>query len=281
MSLGFDQEQRVINAGDVAELVATLYDKEDNPVEAEELISVQFTIQHPDGKKSTPISGEIEDNGTGTLNYKETSEVGHYLGVAAFETVNGIKSTYINFEVIDPFEEVEPSPSWVVANDAWEKFEDLFDSSQGGPWLRDMTLSVFNKQKMERFIDDALMDINLQNPPTNLTVESFVTKAPVTASADLPLITQGLLLQIIRHLIRSYVEQPNPSGAQIAWHDRRDYQQRWESVYSLEKEQYMRMVALYKRRFLNLGMTVSIVSSKAGRLLPSPMRVRQIGRGYW
>ncbi len=284
MSLGYDRETNIVNKGDTAELTVTLYNRFDEPYSPDDLISVEFTIQAPD-KELTTLTGNIEDDGTGTLLYEDTDQEGQYVAIAAFTTVAGVRSARTDFEVIDPFAEITPSASWIVANDAWSKFEDCFDAEDEGPWLRDMTLNCFNKAKMEQFIDDALMDINLQHPPTGLILDNFASVSddpePIVTTTDLPLLTQALLIQLIRHLIRSYVEQPNPVGASIAWHDRRDYLQRWQSVLQIEQTQYMRMLALYKRRFLGLGQTRGLVSSKAGRLIPAPLRSRNIGRGYW
>lgn len=282
MSLGYDREYKVYNLNDTANLLATLYDRFDDPYSADNLIAVEFKIQAPDGTITTK-TGTIEDDGSATLNFDDTDQVGHYVCVASFTTSDeGKKSVRVDFETTDPFAEVSPSPSWYAAVDAWEKFEDCFDAEDEGPWLRDMTLNVFNKTKMEKFIDDALMDINLQNPPTDFILDTFVQPGPpVVLTSNLPLLTQGLVVQLIRHLIRSYVEQPNPVGAQIAWHDRRDYLQRWQSVLQIEQAQYMRLLALWKRQYLGLGTLKGLVSSKAGRLLPAPMRTRNVGRGYW
>lgn len=283
MSLGYNREYKVVNLGDTAELTATIYNSEDDPYGADELLSVIFHIKSPKGTK-TEVQGSVEDDGTGRVNFNSTTEVGHYIGMATFRTENGKKSAPVDFEVIDPFGETEgePSPSWVIATDAWEKFEDMFDSEEGGPWLRDMTLQVFNKTKMENFIDDALIVINNQNPMTSFGISEFVSEVPpVSRTSSAPILTQALVLQVIRHLMRSYVEQPNPVGAQISWHDRRDYLQRWQLVYTMELEAYKQMLALWKRQFLGLGYTSSLVSSKAGRLLPAPMRTRNVGRGYW
>lgn len=281
MSLGYDRQYKVVNLGDTAELVATIFNQYDEPYTEDELISVTFVIQAPDGTK-TEHQGTIEEDGTGRYNFQDTTQVGHYTGMAQFRIENGKKSCPVDFETVDPFMEAEPSPTWVIANDAWEKFEDLFDSEEGGPWLRDMTLAVFNKTKMENFIDDALVVINFQNPETSFTAEEFVQKGPpVVKTSNLPILTQAVVLQIIRHLMRSYVEQPNPTGAAISWHDRREYLQRWKLVYETELEAYKQMLALWKRQFLGLGATKTLVSSKAGRLIPAPMRTRNVGRGYW
>ena len=281
MSLGYDRELKVFNLGDTAELEAALLNNFNEPFEADELISVKFTIQAPDGTR-TEKTGEINDDGLGILYYNGTDQLGHYSVVATFRTENGLKSCRADFETIDPFNEKEPSPSWVIANDAWEKFEDCFDGEEEGPWLRDMTLNVFNKRKMENFIDDALMDINLQHPPTSLQLNTFVgTEPSVHLLEGAPLLTQSLVVQLIKHLMRSYVEQPNPTSSMISWHDRRDYLQRWKLVLEQEEKQYERMRALWKRQFLGLGSVATLVSSKAGRLLPAPMRTRNVGRGYW
>lgn len=286
MSLGYDREQNVFCQGDTAEIVAVLYDREDRPMTEDDVEEVEFTIQKPDGEKVTE-PGEIADDGSGTLAFDDTDLVGEYLVIASFSLEAGKRSTRVDFEVIDPFKSIAPSPSWVVADAAWKKIEDCFDGEQDGPWLRDMTLTYFNRDKMENFISEALFDVNQQNPPTNLAVGDFAMSQGTgddmvtVVTADLPLIAQGVFIAVLRHLMRSYVEQPNPVGAQIAWHDRRDYLQRWQSVYQVEYQQYMRMVALYKRRFLHLGEAKVLVSSKAGRLIPAPMRTRFVGRGYW
>lgn len=283
MSLGYDREQNIVNLGDTAEVKAFLFTDDDRPADPDDLIAVEFTIQKPD-KTKVVESGDIEDDGIGTALFTGTDQKGQYIAIAKFTMIDGkVRSSRADFEVVDPFEELTPSPSWVVADAAWAKLEDCFDGEDEGPWLREMTLNFFNQRKMENFIDEALFDINQQNPPTDIQVDAFAYTADgeTFATPALPLAAQAVFVAVLRHLIRSYVEQPNPVGASIAWHDRRDYLQRWQSVYQLEWQQYLRMLALYKRQFLNLGHSKVLVSSKAGRLIPAPMRTRNVGRGYW
>lgn len=285
MSLGYDRETKIFNLGDTANLVAALYNEFDETYSADDLISVKFVIQSPNGTK-VEKAGEVEDDGTGRLNYDGTTELGHYNVVATFITNNqGKKSVHCDFETIDPWNEAEPSQTWFAANDAWEKFEDCFDSEEGGPWLTDMSKKIFNQHKMERFIDDSILSINVQNPTTSATLDEFVKPAnktePAELTANMPILTQGMVLQLIRHLMRSYVEQPTVAGVGISWQERKDYLQRWREVYQVELEEYKRLLALWKRQFLGLGSTRSLVGSKAGRLIGAPMRTRSVGRGYW
>lgn len=286
MPLGFDLEQRVVNLNDTADLTATLYDSTDKPRPADDLVAVSFAVQKPDQTQST-LTGFIADDGTGTGVYNDTDQVGHYVIVATFTDIDSkLKSVRSDLDVIDPFlTSPSFSASYLVATQIWNKIEDCFDADEEGPWLRDMTMNTFNREKMESFIDMALFDINNLNPPTTLTLVDFVHTDSITmevsSTADLPLIVQGGFIVCLRHLMTSYVEQPQPTGAQIAWQDRRDYLTRWQAVYTIEFSVYDRMAKLYKRRYLGLGVTKGLVSSKAGRLLAAPMRLANIGRGYW
>jgi len=281
MSLGFDRQVKIVALGDSAKLSAFIRDSKDQLYSPEDVASVSFTFQKPDNTKIT-LDGDIQDDGSGLVVYPTDTSMtpGHYLGVASFILVDGTtQSTRSDFELFDPFQVVNTQLQ-VIADGVWMKLEDCFDSEDEGPWVQDVTMNFFREEKMEKFVKDALFDINYQNPPTGLTLDNFVTTGNVP-SDNYPLLVQGVFVQVLRHLMRSYVEQPMPTGVQIAWQDRRDYLQRWREVYDLEKLQYDRWVALYKRGFLQLGHSKVLVAAKAGRLIPAPMRARSAGRGYF
>jgi hypothetical protein len=156
-----------------------------------------------------------------------------------------------------------------------------FDSSDGGPWLREMTLRVFNPDRMNHFIGEAVLDFNMNQPPTQFTLETFTVPAGGTTPNPLfPLIVEGTFLAVIRHLMRSYVEQPLPQGAQFGWEDRRDYQLRWKAIYDVEKEMYARWVSMAKRGQFGFGLTAqSLYSYSRGLYSPNFNRTR--GFGFW
>jgi hypothetical protein len=292
MSLGFDRQTKIVALGDSVKLTAFIRDSRDQLYTYEDLAAVSFVIQGPDGVKlnnDTPYDGEVLEDGSGylVLDTDNTFTPGHYIGVASFELVDGTtQSTSVNFELFDPFKMTDSATS-IVADGVWMKLEDCFDAENEGPWLQDVTMNFFREEKMEEFIQAALFDINYQNPPTSLKLDTFVTTNTsvtpntYTVTDNYPLLVQGVLIQVLRHVMRSYVEQPMPTGVNIAWQDRRDYLQRWKEVFDIEKMQYDRWVALYKRGFLQLGHAKVLVAAKAGRLVPAPMRARAAGRGYW
>ena len=281
MSLGFDIQVKIVALGDSVKLSVFIRNAKDQLYDPEDIASVSFTIQDPENNKTT-VEGDIGDDGSGVLVYEtgDTFTPGHYVGVATFSLTDGsTQSTRSDFELFDPFAVVD-TQTRVVADGVWTKLEDCFDSEDEGPWIQDVTMHFFREEKMEKFISEALFDINHQNPPTALGLDSFVTTDGIPTN-DYPLLVQSILVQVIRHLMRSYVEQPAPTGAQIAYQDRRDYLQRWKEVYELEYNTYMRWVSLYKRGFLQLGHSKVLVAAKAGRLIPAPMRARSAGRGYF
>jgi hypothetical protein len=101
------------------------------------------------------------------------------------------------------------------------KLEDLFDSELGGPHLRDRTLANFDKPKMANLLPDALYSIGATFSPAVIYTEASF---PFTEHSSLA--AQSLLVESIRHLMRSYVEQPLPVGSNVTYFDRRDYLQR-------------------------------------------------------
>jgi hypothetical protein len=297
MAVGYDREQNAVNSGDSVELYAYLYDREGSPVDPDTLVSVEYTIQKPDDTMVT-ADGELMDDGAGFLRYTDTELRGEYAAVAKFTfTDGGIKSTRTDFEVIDPFRDTfDPEdPDYdqlahyktIVSDRVWAKITDLFDSQDGGPWMMDMTLNVFSPVRIQDFIDEALFDINVYNPPTDFTIVKFTQPVPIALNGpmgpnpNLTVLVQGVLIAVIRHLMRTYVEQPTPAGGQVTYEDRRDYLQRWGTIYQIEFQHYDHLVKMWKRQFLHLHESKNLVANKAGRLMPAPLRSRNIGRGYW
>lgn len=278
--LGFDRETNVVSLNDSAEIFAYIYTDRDVPIPEDDLLSVDFTIQRPDATQVV-VSGSVEGPGKGYVRYEDTSDVGEYKAVATFTLSDGgLKSVRSDFEVIDPFNPPLADDIEIIGAIVWRRIEDLFDSEEGGPWLQDQTMASFKKEKMPFFVTEGLFDINNQSPPTAVGLESFVLDG--IPNPDSPLVVQGTLIAVIRHLIRSYVEQPLPTGVQVGYEDRRDYLQRWQTVLQMEETQYTRRLALWKRDYLGLdGGSRVIVSNKAGRIYQGPMRTRNVGRGYF
>ena len=280
MSFGYERQKRVF-VNDTALLNAYIYESDDEtliPLTA--ITQVLFTIKKP--SEEVPIisndPGVVVDDGHAQylVDSSHVSEPGEYLATAQFVLSNGEKKTIIvDFDAVDPFqsEGVGPLEPWVDLT--WRKLEDCFDSEIGGPWLRDMTMARFDKSKMRTLMPEAILDINVQQPITGFTEDTF----PLDESSG-ALFSHALFVSVVRHLIRSYAEQPDVNNSPVGFLDRRRYQDTWSKVLQIEEPQYRRVLALWKRQYFSLGKSKILISTKAGRLVPAPMRARYMGRGY-
>jgi hypothetical protein len=205
---------------------------------------------------------------------------GDYRAYALFTydegTLTGlVKSVPVFYDVVDAFERAGSSVVDPAVDLCWLKLEDCFDSEFGGPWLRDMTMRAFDKTKVRQFAPDVLMQVNQQMPLTTYTIEGFPWAGDGTA-----VFGQGLLVATIRHLMRSYVEQPDVVSSPVAFLDRKRYLDAWKSVYDVENPLWERWLNRYKLASYNLTHASLLLGSKAGRMLPAPMRSRNVGRGF-
>lgn len=291
MTLGTLRDLTEISLGDTAELRVYTYDATGMALTAGDITSVNFTIKEPDGT-TVNTAGTIESDGAGYLRFSNTTQKGLYVYSAQFLLTSGEKrSRREDFNVIDPMETPPTTQRSMVAEEVWMRIEDCFDSDLGGPNLRDQTLAYFDREKVARFVAEGLVYINGWPPITQFTLTDFTQTLPSTDPAEVGLqemnlnqivIIQSTLLAVIRHLMRSYVEQPDNVGANVVWMSRRDYLQRWETIYQLELAYFKELVALFKRQFLNYGHTSILAGWKAGRLgYGNSYRLRNVARGVF
>lgn len=282
-TLAVRNQNRYVKQGDTAELYAALRINE-QPVAVDDVVGVNFIVQKPDGTQAT-LGGDILPDGRGFVRWTDTAEAGEYLSQAQFTLLSGeVRSIMVSFAVIDPFSDIlVTDPVSLITEGVWMRLEDCFDSIEGGPWLRDKTLYNFNEDKIAMFIPEALLDINVQMPPTNFDISIFTMPTSTTIpNPNMPLLIKGTLVLTIRHLMRSYAEQAQLQGAQVVWNDRTRYTQMWQQIYQVEYADYISAVRLWKRTTLNLGHSALSVFSKAGRLYPfAAQRTRGIYRGFY
>lgn len=294
MAIGAEQNTGTIAKGDTAELIAYLYDSNSNTVTAGEISSVGFTVKLPDGT-TVNTAGTVQSDGSAFLRWTDTTQTGVYVWIAQFVLASGEKRSFRDdFTVEDLLLTPTTTRTHTIADEVWMRLEDCFDSREGGPWLREKTKAYFDQTKISKFIPEGLLIINSWPPTTSVDLSYFTTPIPETDPAILAIdplakqpdpdqivVVQATLLATIKHLMRSYVEQPNIQGANILWQDRRDYLQRWQTIYDIEQDYFKMIVALWKRQFLNYGRSALLVNSKAGRLGYYPgFRARNIGRGW-
>ena len=291
MSFGYQRQPRVY-VGDTAKLTAFVYVQQEATDEEQlvpytQLQSATFKIQRPFDDPGTYVylDGSPVDDGEVTVLVPSSvnDAAGQYHAIVQIvfgpdndSTQWQTRSVIVDYDVADPFEVSGSSAVDPAVDSAWSRLEDCFDSEDGGPWLRDMTMARFDKSRMRQFTGDVFFDINNQMPRTNFTPDGF----NYGKFDGLAVVAQGLLTHSIRHLMRSYTEQPDILNSPVGYADRKRYYDTWAQQYQIESQRYDRMLELYKRNFFDQG-TRMLVSSKAGRAIYGPQRQRGVWRGYY
>lgn len=257
------------------------------PVSATDISGVEFIIQRPQDPQGlfVTLAADTLENGKAqvTVAAAQHDQPGQYTAVAQFTW--GPSATHDDFttsvpcsyNINDPFEGSGVQPYDPAVDMAWSYFSDAFDSQdeEGGPWLKEITAGRFDKSRIRTFAPRVIFDINVTQPQTAYALNNF----PYAANDGMALFTQGLVVHSIRHLIRSYVEQPDLVNSPVGYANRQRYVDVWSGVYKLELDGYTKMLDYYKRHLLDVGVKV-LLSSKTGRGIFPGLRTRGVWRGY-
>lgn len=220
-------------------VVVTMYDSEDDVVFARAATRVDV--------------GTYEV----TLSSAETATPGEY-HLGWFFEVSGVENsitTYIDVGEPSPTYDALPDGIKMVLEYTYNRFEDLYDSPIGGPHLQTYIQGNFGRERMAQMSMLALNRLNIiSQPHQSYTLDNF------------PHETWGGLLEfatyveILKHLKRSYVEQPNVIGATVSYLERRDYMDRWDRIYQDEVQDLKDALDGYKIAHMGLGAPSVLVS---------------------
>ena len=129
-------------------------------------------------------------------------------------------------DTIAPIKYVDlPEGAQEIIQTTKQRFEDAFDSDGFGPFI----------QNFKRYDDDriaVLLDIAIGQlamyvmMPVNWTVKDFPYKIAICRQG----LILSLTIEIIQHLIRSYVEIPDVNSVGAPMAVRRDYLTRWKDA---------------------------------------------------
>ena len=177
--------------------------------------------------------------------------------------VGGVNLTYTEYlQIRDPmptydgFSDAEKGAVQLIIN----LFADSYDSTTGGPHLIEEFQTKFTNERIAQLLNWAVQKMNMSKQPITNWVLSSPGVAGTFPTNWWGLLIMGGYLEVMRHLIRSYVEQPDIRNADVAYLDRRDYLSRWQSVLQMEQQEYDQMLTLVKRKMMALGSTSMLVS---------------------
>lgn len=167
-----------------------------------------------------------------------------------------------------------------LVNNVYHKVSDTFDSMEGGPYLWELYQTQWNAFETiaQLMVNDAITYINFTYQPA--FIPPFVVGTQ--EGKKFPPAWYGLLeragyVEFLRHLSRSYIEQPQVVGVNAGRLERRDYRDRWLTEWRDEKETLDSMLKQFKRKFLTGGTRRAMIL--AGGSLPRLAAVP--GRPSW
>lgn len=169
-------------------------------------------------------------------------------------SVNGTQFTFNDYlQILDQmplYDSLNTFERSVVEAVSW-MFGDLFDSTEGGPYLIEPFQTHYNYERMAQMALLAVNRLNLIGYP--ITNYGFGPGSQNPPPGWQGLVVFATYLELVRHLRDSYVEIPLFQQMNVTYTDRRDYMTRWSQIYQSEWPDFQRMVKMQKRSLLNLA----------------------------
>ena len=221
-------------------------------------VSLPQPPANPWGVQVVNVSGsEITNDDVGKYHYDIGPQYTQDRGLLTAQwsyTVNGNNFTYLqHMQILNPmpqYDALTDIEQLTVEQVTW-MIGDLFDSTDGGPWLKENFQTHFDYNRLAQMYQIAVQRMNLIGfPVTSFQTGQGTNMAPQQFNG---LMIFGLYLEVVRHLRDSYVEIPLFQQMNVTFTDRRDYFQRWDQVWKEDWPDYQRAVKYAKRSLLNLG----------------------------
>lgn len=197
-----------------------------------------------------------------TLTSAETSVPGPYT-VTFDYTVAGVPDTYVLHLLVGssaPDYDRLPVGMKMIVEQVMIRFADLYDAPLGGPHLQIYLQSHFGRNRIAQLLRQGVGRLNTISQPYSTYAAD--EKFPLQQWG--PLLEQVLYVEVLKHLRRSYVEQPEVIlGTAISRLDRRDYMDRWGVILAEEAEDLKEMMSTFKMANMGLGSVSVLVSGGA------------------
>lgn len=195
------------------------------------------------------------------LTAQDSSVVGTYAVHWTYD-LSGVPEQYTTYieigEVAPRYDALTPILKELV-DSVYVRFADLYDSPLGGPNLQTYFQSHFGRERIAQLLRIAAGRLNTMSQPyQSFTIDGPTPSFPMAQWGSL--LETATYLEVLRHLVRSYVEQPAFIGGNVTRLDRRDYMDRWQSVLRDEEAIFKGQLDVFKISMMGLGKPKVLVS---------------------
>jgi hypothetical protein len=160
-------------------------------------------------------------------------------------------ATFVEIGPSSPaYDALDPGMKALVEN-VWLRFKDCFDSPCGGLNLGTYFQSNWSRGRMAQLLGFAVGILNTTAQPHQSYTIGGPGEFPLAQWG--PLLEQSLLVEALKHLTRSYTEDPIAEGVTTARMNRRDYVNRWRDILVEERAQLKEQLDVFKVVSMNLG----------------------------
>lgn len=187
-----------------------------------------------------------------SLSSVDTSTVGLYVLRFNYVTSGTAQLYEVPIEIggASSYDELSDELKRVVES-VFRRFADLYDSPIGGPHLAVYAQTHFGRGRIAQLLEIGVGRLN--------TIAQPHSTYSIAGGKDFPVGQWGAVLEqvtyveVIKHLMRSYTEQPSVVGASVTYLDRRDFLNRWQTIYNIEKPDLDRQLDVFKMANMGLG----------------------------
>lgn len=220
-----------------------------------------------------------------TLVSEETNEPGFYTVIWTY-ALSGLSQEYRTYVEVGGADQDYDALNFgmkAIVDLTWIRFIDAFDSPQGGPHLQTYWQTNYNRGKLAKLLKIAVGTLNTVAQPYQTYTLNGMGGSPFPIDKWGPLLEKALYIETLKHLRRSYVEQPLFMGGNVTRLDRRDYLDRWGVILNDELPDFERQLEVFKIANMGLGRPAVLVSGGVyGRYGPTRIAGSVAARPrYW
>jgi hypothetical protein len=247
------------------------------PGDATGPVTATLTRQLADGTTATVGTYTATHPGVGmyevTIPPADTSVPGDYALQWSY-SIASVAQSYVVYLVIgqaNQYYDALTDDFKALLETVFFRFADLFDSSAGGPNLQMYYQTHWSRGRVAQLMNVALGLLNTMAQPFSTFTLSGQGGSLFPIAQWGALLATATYVECVKHLIRSYVEQPMVAGASsITRLDRRDYMDRWRSILDMEADTLKSQMEVWKISMMQLGRPRVLVGGGVyGRYAPT------------